>query len=135
MIFIANFQEVFTLEENRNTYTIYDNNEIGKVKISDDVIAIIAGVAATDVEGVASIGAGITRELVIKSGVKKLQKAVVADVIDGMVDIRISVNLKYGYSVIETSKDVQEKIKYQIEGMTGLSVSSVNVQIASVDVQ
>lgn len=123
------------MEENRNTYTIYDNNEIGKVKISDDVIAIIAGVAATDVEGVASIGAGITRELVIKSGVKKLQKAVVADVIDGMVDIRISVNLKYGYSVIETSKDVQEKIKYQIEGMTGLSVSSVNVQIASVDVQ
>ena len=66
---------------------------------------------------------------------KKLQKAVIADVIDGMVEICIAINLKYGYSVIETSKDVQEKIKHQIEGMTGLEVSSVNVKIASVDVQ
>lgn len=123
------------MEENRNTYTIYDNNEIGKVKISEEVIAIIAGVAATDVEGVASISGGITRELILKAGVKKLSKGVKAEVVDGDVNISIGINLEYGYSVVETSKNVQEKIKFQIEGMTGLSVANVNVKVASVSVQ
>lgn len=122
------------MEENRNTYTIYDNHEIGKVKISEDVIAIIAGVAATDVEGVASITGGITRELILKTGVKKLSKGVKAEVVEGSVNIIIAVNLEYGYNVVETSKDVQEKIKFQIESMTGLNVANVNVKIASVNV-
>lgn len=122
------------MEEKRNTYTIYDNHEIGKVKISDDVIAIIAGVAATDVEGVSSISGGITRELILKTGVKKLSKGVKAEVADGSVNIYIGVNLEYGYNVVETSKDVQEKIKFQIESMTGLKVANVNVKIASVSV-
>lgn len=128
-------KEVNAVEENRNTYTIYDNNEIGKVKISEEVIAIIAGVAATDVEGVASISGGITRELILKAGVKKLSKGVKAEVVDGDVNISIGINLEYGYSVVETSKNVQEKIKFQIEGMTGLSVANVNVKVASVSVQ
>lgn len=122
------------MEENRNTYTIYDNHEIGKVKISEDVIAIIAGVAATDVEGVSSITGGITRELILKTGVKKLSKGVKAEVVEGSVNIAISVNLEYGYNVVETSRDVQEKIKFQIESMTGLNVANVNVKIASVNV-
>lgn len=127
-------KEVNAVEENRNTYTIYDNNEIGKVKISEEVIAIIAGVAATDVEGVASISGGITRELILKAGVKKLSKGVKAEVVDGDVNISIGINLEYGYSVVETSKNVQEKIKFQIEGMTGLSVANVNVKVVSVSV-
>lgn len=123
------------MEEKRNTYTIYDNEEIGTVKISEEVIAIIAGVAATDVEGVASIAGGITRELILKTGVKKLSKGVNAEVVEGDVKIMIAINLEYGYNLMETSKAVQEKIKFQIEGMTGLKVSGVNVKIASVNVK
>lgn len=122
------------MEETRNTYTIYKDDDIGKVKISDEVIAIIAGVAATDVEGVASIAGGITRELILKTGVKKLSKGVSAEVVDGNVRIVIAINLQYGYNLVDISKDVQEKIKFQIESMTGLNVSGVNVKIASVNV-
>lgn len=122
------------MEENRTTYTIYDNNEIGKVKISEEVIAIIAGVAATDVEGVASIAGGITRELILKTGTKKLAKGVTAKIEENNVDIFIAINLEYGYNLLETTKKVQEKIKFQIEGMTGLTASNINVKIASVSV-
>lgn len=123
------------MEEKRTTYTIYDNNEIGKVKISEDVIGIIAGVAATDVEGVASIAGGITRELILKTGVKKLAKGVHATVLeDGSVDVVVAINLEYGCNLLESTKKVQEKVKFQIEGMTGLTVANVNVRIASVSV-
>ena len=122
------------MEEQRNIYTIYHNKELGKVRITDDVIATIAGVAATDVEGVASLLGGITRELILKTGVKKLAKSVNAKIVDEEVVVNIAINLDYGYSVIDISKDVQDKIKMQIEGMTGLTVSAVNVKVASVNV-
>ena len=122
------------MEQNTNTYTIYQSEGLGKVKISDDVIAIIAGVAATDVEGVGSIGPAITRDTILKSGVKKIKNAVNAEVVDNVVTITISANLEYGTNVLNTSRSIQEKIKYQIEGMTGLEVGAVNVKIASVDI-
>ena len=122
------------MEQNTNTYTIYHSEGLGKVKISDDVIAIIAGVAATDVEGVGSIGPSITRDTILKSGVKKIKNAVAAEVVENKVTISIAANLEYGTNVLETSRNIQEKIKYQIEGMTGLEVVAVNVKIASVDI-
>ena len=58
----------------RDTYTIYDDQTIGKVQIADEVVAIIAGLAATEVEGVASMAGNITNELVGKLGMKNLSK-------------------------------------------------------------
>ena len=60
----------------RDTYTIYDDQTIGKVQIADEVVAIIAGLAATEVEGVASMAGNITNELVGKLGMKNLSKGV-----------------------------------------------------------
>ena len=65
----------------RNTYTIYDDNTVGTVQIADEVVAIIAGLAATEVDGVASMGGNITNELVGKLGMKSLSKGVKVEVL------------------------------------------------------
>ena len=109
----------------RDTYTIYDDQTIGKVQIADEVVAIIAGLAATEVEGVASMAGNITNELVGKLGMK-------VDVLENVVCVNLNLNLEYGYSIPETCKKVQEKVKTAIENMTGLEVSDVNISIAGV---
>ena len=116
----------------RDTYTIYDYQTIGKVQIADEVVAIIAGLAATEVEGVASMAGNITNELVGKLGMKNLSKGVKVDVLENVVCVNLNLNLEYGYSIPETCKKVQEKVKTAIENMTGLEVSDVNISIAGV---
>ncbi|MBS6195575.1 MAG: Asp23/Gls24 family envelope stress response protein [Clostridiales bacterium] len=122
-------------KEVRDTYTIYDNQSIGKVQIADEVVAIIAGLAATEVEGVASMNGNITNELVGKLGMKNLSKGVKVDVLENVVCVDLNLNLEYGYSIPETCKKVQERVKTAIENMTGLQVSDINISIASVELE
>ena len=112
-----------------------ENNNIGTVQIADDVVAIIAGLAATEVEGVASMAGNITKEIISKFGVKNLSKGVRINVTDGCVAVDTALNVEYGYSVPVVSAKVQEKVKNAIENMTGLTVSEVNVRIAGVTVE
>ena len=119
-------------EENQNSYTIQSDEAIGQVQIADEVVAIIAGLAATEVEGVASMAGNITNELVSKLGMKKLSNGIKVSVDNGEVAVEVAINIDYGYSVPKTSRMVQEKVKASIENMTGLIVSDVNVTIASV---
>ena len=119
----------------RDTYTIYDDQTIGKVQIADEVVAIIAGLAATEVEGVASMAGNITKELVSKLGMKNLSKGVKVEVTDDSVEVNLSLNIAYGYSIPEVSNRVQERVKAAIENMTGLQVLDVNIRIASVDME
>ena len=118
--------------ENRNTHKVYEKDKIGEVQIADEVVAIIAGLAATEVEGVASMAGNITNELVGKLGMKNLSKGVKVDVLENVVCVNLNLNLEYGYSIPETCKKVQEKVKTAIENMTGLEVSDVNISIAGV---
>ena len=116
----------------RNTYTIYDDNTVGTVQIADEVVAIIAGLAATEVDGVASMAGNITNELVGKLGMKNLSRGVKVEVLEGVVSVRLALNIRYGYNIPETSQKVQEKVKSAIENMTGLKVADVNVSISDV---
>ena len=122
-------------KDNRDTYTIYDDQSIGTVQIADEVVAIIAGLAATEVEGVASMNGNITNELVGKLGMKSLSKGVKVDVLDNVVCVDLNLNLEYGYNMPEICQTVQEKVKTAMENMTGLQVSDVNISIASVDLE
>ena len=101
--------------------------------IADEVVAIIAGLAATEIEGVSSMAGNITNELVSKLGMKNLSKGVRVDVLDGIVNVDVAINIAYGYSIPDVSAKVQERVKSAIENMTALEVSVVNVRIASVD--
>ena len=120
-------------KEERNTYTIQTDENLGEVKIADEVVAIIAGLAAMEVEGVSSMTGNATRELVSKFGMKSLSKGVKVDVLDGIVTVSLVLNLHYGYSIKDTTQRVQEKVKAAIENMTGLEVADVNIRVAGVD--
>ena len=123
------------MAEKRTTYKIQDLGGIGEVQIADEVVAIIAGLAATEVDGVASMAGNITNELVGKLGMKNLSKGVKVDILENIVCVDLALNIEYGYNILETSKTVQEKVKAAIENMTGLVVSDVNVRIASVEME
>ena len=109
-----------------------DKNGLGSVAIADDVVGMIASLAASEVKGVTALVGNITNELMSKVGVKNLTKGTKVDVIDNMVTLDLSVRLEYGYSSPETCRKVQEKVKNAIETMTGLQVADVNIRIASV---
>ena len=123
------------MEDNRMTHTIHDDGKIGDVQIADDVVAIIAGLAATEVEGVASMYGNITNELVAKLGMKNLAKGVKAVLENDEVTVDLALNVKFGYSIKEVSVKVQEKVKSAIENMTGLTVNLVNIRIANIIVE
>lgn len=109
---------------------------LGEVQIAEEVITIIAGLAATEVEGVCSMGGNITKELVSRLGMKNLSKSVRIEVDEeDKVQVYVTINIAYGYAIPEVSRNVQEKIKSAIENMTGLEVSGVNVRIADVDMK
>ncbi|HBI63074.1 MAG TPA: Asp23/Gls24 family envelope stress response protein [Lachnospiraceae bacterium] len=110
-----------------------DKKGIGEVKIASDVVAVIAGLAANEVEGVYSMAGNITNELIGKLGMKNMSKGVKVMMEDGTVRVDMALNMKYGYSIPRVVKQVQEKVSQQIENMTGLIVPEVNIRIAGVN--
>ena len=122
------------MADDRKVFKIKEDT-LGEVRIADEVVAIIAGLAATEVEGVASMAGNITNELVSKLGMKNLSKGVKVEVGEESVAVAVALNIAYGYSIPKVSAKVQEKIKTAIETMTGLGVEGVNIRIASVDMK
>jgi len=118
--------------EMKDSYKVINDGQIGEVQIADDVVAIIAGLAATEVEGVHSMAGNITNELVSKLGMKNLSKGVKIEVTTDSVLVDVAINMKYGYSIPKISEAVQERVKQAIENMTGLHVEIVNIRIAGV---
>ena len=122
-------------KDERNIYTIQDDSSMGEVKIADEVVAIIEALAATEVEGVASMAGNITNELISRLGMKNLSKGVKVDVLEGVVTVSLALNMKYNYSIMDVSAKVQEKVKSAVENMTGLEVADVNVKVAGVEME
>lgn len=122
-------------KDERNIYTIQDDSSMGEVKIADEVVAIIAALAATEVKGVASMAGNITNELISRLGMKNLSKGVKVDVLEGVVTVSLALNMKYNYSIMDVSAKVQEKVKSAVENMTGLEVADVNVKVAGVEME
>ena len=121
------------VKDERNTYTIHQDPNLGEVKIADEVVAIIAALAATEVEGVASMAGNITNDLIARLGMKNLSRGVKVEVLEGIVTVSLALVLKYGYNIMDVSAKIQEKVKAAVENMTGLTVADVNIRIAGVD--
>lgn len=122
-------------ELEREAYTLKDDGSDGVVSIADDVVAMIASIAATEVEGVASMVGNITNELMSRVGMKKLTKGVKVSVIDGKVNVDLAITIDYGYNIPETCQSVQSKVKTAIENMTGLDVDVVNIRIGGINMK
>ncbi|MDY6305324.1 MAG: Asp23/Gls24 family envelope stress response protein [Oribacterium sp.] len=118
--------------EERATHVVYEKDENGQVIIADEVIAIIAGIAATEVEGVDSMDGGWSGEIIAKMGIRDLSRGVTISIDDQQVSVNLRLNIRYGYSIPEVSKKVQDKVATAINSMTGLSVLDVNIKIADI---
>lgn len=106
---------------------------VGELRIADDAVAYIAGIAALEVEGVASIVGNITNDVITKVGRRALSKGVAVEVEDSVVSVNLALIMDYGYNIPVTGKKVKERVKNSIEGMTGLEVSDVSIRIAGID--
>ncbi|MCD8348448.1 MAG: Asp23/Gls24 family envelope stress response protein [Lachnospiraceae bacterium] len=118
-----------------HTYKLENDEQFGEVRIADEVVAIIAGLAASEVEGVASMAGNVTRDLINKLSMKSLSKGVRITVTDKTVTVALAINIRYGYNVPTTCAQIQEKVKTAIETMTGLTVAEVNVKIVNVQME
>lgn len=122
------------MDKNKNRRS-NDSEARGTVKIANDVVAMIAGLAATEVDGVSSMSGNITNELMEKVGMKKQTKGVKVDIIEGNVSVDLALTLEYGFNIPDTCGKVQDKVKSAIETMTGFSVSDVNIRIIGIKMQ
>ena len=120
-------------ESKKNTY-LDENAKVGSVKIADDVVAMIAALAATEVEGVASMAGNVTHELLSRVGVKNATKGTRVEVLQKKVKVDLAITIEYGYNIPATCQRVQAQVKNAVENMTGLDVTDVNIRIAGISV-
>lgn len=109
-------------------------DDTGKIRITDDVVAVIAGIAATEVEGVAGMSGGIVGDVAEILGRKNLTKGVKVEVGQIEAAIDLYVIIEYGYRIPEVAWNIQEKVKEAVESMTGLSVVEVNIHVQGVNI-
>jgi uncharacterized alkaline shock family protein YloU len=121
------------MEKSYDGYTLQENEAMGSVKIADDVVAMIAGLAAIEIDGVSAMAGNITKELMSKVGVRNLAKGVKVEILGKRVKVDMAIIVDYGYNIPAISGKVQAKVKTAIENMTGLSVTDVNLRIAAVN--
>lgn len=110
-------------------------NEMGAIRIADEVVSTVAGLAAVDVEGVHSMSGGWGTDLVEKLGRKNLAKGIKVEVIEDQTTIDIYIIVEYGYPIPQVAENVQNDVKVAVETMTGLKVAAVNVHIVSVSMK
>ena len=118
--------------EDEKNIQIERNNSFGDVVIADEVLAIIAGIAATEVEGVHSMDGGWSGQFISKLGIKDLARGVKVQVREGEVKVDLSLNMEYGYAIPKVSNLVQDKVSASINNMTRINVSEVNIRITGV---
>lgn len=112
-----------------------NNKDLGNVKISDDVVSIIAGLAATDIKGVAGMSGGIAGGISDILGRKNLSKGVKVEVGETETAVDLYIIVEYGSKIPEVAWEIQESVKNAIETMTGLNVVEVNIHVQGVNIE
>ena len=119
--------EVVELEEEIKT-----ENE--GIKISNDVVAVIAGVAVSEVQGVSGMAGGLQEGITeVLSGKKNLAKGIKVDIEEEKVKIDVNIIVEYGSRIPDVAFEIQNRVKKSVEGMTGLKVEEVNVHVQGVN--
>lgn len=121
-----------SIMENTINPEIFEDN--GTVNISDEVIAVMASLAATGVSGVAGMSGGVADGFAQLLGKKSLSKGVKITKDGDKLALDLSVVVEYGTKIPDVSWEVQDKVKNEIETMTGLLVSAVNVSVDGINV-
>lgn len=114
---------------------ILEQREYGSIRIADEVVAIVAGLAATEVEGVAGMSGGIAGGIAEILGKKNLTKGVKVEVGEKEAAIDLFIIVEYGVKIPDVCWEIQEKVKRAVESMTGLNVVEVNVHVQGVNIE
>ncbi len=127
-------------EEKKQTKKVENEEEVvlnegeNNIEISDDVVAVIAGMAASEVSGVAEMAGGFAGGISeVLSGKKNLAKGIKVEILDNK-ETRIDVNIivEYGARIPDVAFEIQKRVKKSVENMTGLNVLEVNVHVQGV---
>ena len=117
--------------ENEEVKEIEEGNN--GIKIANDVISVIAGVAVSEVQGVASMAGGFAGGISeVLSGKKNLSKGIKVDADEKEVRIDVNIIVEYGSRIPDVAFEIQNRVKKSVESMTGLKVSEVNVHVQGV---
>lgn len=122
-------------EIDKNAVVLKNDENAGAVQIADDVVGMIAALAATEVQGVSSMAGNITNDFLSRAGMKKLSKCVRVTALNRSVTVDLALIMEYGYNIPAACQMVQNKVKSAIENMTGLACTDVNIRIAGVKVK
>lgn len=112
--------------------TEYNTTDMGNIRIANEVIEIIAGLAATEVRGVAGMSGGVAGGIAELLGRKNLAKGVKVEVGQKQCAVDVSIVAEYGVRIPEVCGEIQENVKRAIESMTGLECVEVNVHVLGV---
>ena len=115
-----------------SNYILKEDVNFGTVKIADDVVAMIAGLAASEVDGVSQMAGNVGNEILSSFGIKSVSKGVRVEIIGKEVKVDLAIVVAYGFNIPMVSTKVQDKVKQAIESMTGLEVTDVNLRVAGI---
>ncbi len=107
-------------------------NDVGAIRIANEVVGIIAGLAATEVDGVAGMSGDFAGGIAEMLGRKNLSKGVEVEVGETEAAVDLYLIMEYGVKIPDVSWEIQENVKQAIESMTGLNVVEVNVHVQGV---
>jgi len=116
-----------------NELSLNTSQDIGEIKISADVIMVIAHTVASEVEGVASMSSGIADNISSVLGRKTSSKGVKVDISDKGVVIDFYIVVDYGARIPDVAWRIQERVKSAVESMTGMHVNAINIHVQGVN--
>ncbi len=122
-------------EQNINNEELNDKVETASetIQIADDVVAVIAGKAVSELAGVAGMAGGFAGGITeVLSGKKNLSKGIKVDIGEKEAKIDVNIIVEYGVRIPDVAFEIQNRVKKAVEAMTGLNVSSVNVHVQGV---
>jgi len=106
--------------------------EFGQVKISDDIVITMAGIATSSVKGVWVARTGVIEGITNLFSKNNYSKGIKVEINENMVVLDIYINVEYGNNINEIARNVQSAVKKEIESMTDLSVSTVNINVLNI---
>lgn len=110
-----------------------EKGELGSIRIADEVVAVIAGIAASDTPGIASMSGGITEGLANRLMGRNIRKGVKVEVGEEEAIIQLKVIVEYGMKIDDVCRALQHNVKDAVESMTGLRVTEVSVLVEGVE--
>ena len=121
-------------DESKTAETENSENTENGIEISNDVIAVIAGVAVSEVQGVASMSGGFAGGITeVLSGKKNMAKGIKVDKTENTAKIDVNIIVEYGSRIPDVAFEIQNRVKKSVESMTGFKVEEVNVHVQGVD--